>query len=122
MCHTGVRSSHGVAPITCRISTKRGEMPLALSVPFRDFVRLVPAATVAVMLAACNQTMPVASKADLNVAGREAAQDGRSVVRRRVAIRAIKHTPYKRTAHFPATSYGIASFYSEDQQTANGEK
>ena len=95
---------------------------MALSVPFRDFVRLVPAATVAVMLAACNQTMPVASKADLNVAGREAAQDGRSVVRRRVAIRAIKHTPYKRTAHFPATSYGIASFYSEDQQTANGEK
>ena len=96
---------------------------MALSIPFRDSVRLVPAVTVAVMLAACNQTMPVASKADLSVAGRVASrEDGRSVVHRRVAIRAIKHTPYKRTAQFPATSYGIASFYSEDQQTANGEK
>ena len=41
---------------------------------------------------------------------------------RRVAIRTIKHTPYKRTAQIPPTSYGIASFYSDDQLTANGEK
>jgi rare lipoprotein A len=43
------------------------------------------------------------------------------VVHRRVAIRTIKHTPYKRTAAAPATSYGIASFYSDEQLTANGE-
>jgi rare lipoprotein A len=102
---------------------KRGNTPLALSIPYANLLRLVPAATAAVVLAACNQTMPVANKADLSVAGREASrEDGRSTLHRRVAIRTIKHTPYKRTAQTPATSYGIASFYSEDQQTANGEK
>jgi rare lipoprotein A len=67
--------------------------------------------------------MPVANKSDLSVAGRQASlEDGRSVLHRRVAIRTIKHTPYKRAAQMQPTSYGIASFYSEDQQTANGEK
>jgi rare lipoprotein A len=96
---------------------------LALSIPFRNIVHLVAAVTAAATLAACNQTMPVANKSDLSVAGRQASlEDGRSVLHRRVAIRTIKHTPYKRAAQMPATSYGIASFYSEDQQTANGEK
>ena len=44
------------------------------------------------------------------------------MMHRRVAIRTIKHTPYKRTAQISPTSYGIASFYSDDQLTANGEK
>jgi len=96
---------------------------LATSIPFQNFVRLVPTLTATVVLAACNQTMPVASKADLSVAGREASGiDGRSTLHRRIAIRTIKHTPYKRTARMPATSYGIASFYSDEQRTANGEK
>jgi rare lipoprotein A len=96
---------------------------LALSIPLRNIVHLVAAVTAAATLAACNQTMPVANKSDLSVAGRQASlEDGRSVPHRRVAIRTIKHTPYKRAAQMPATSYGIASFYSEDQQTANGEK
>jgi len=43
-------------------------------------------------------------------------------MRKRVAIKTIKHTPYKHTAMIPKTSYGIASFYTEGQQTANGEK
>jgi rare lipoprotein A len=98
-------------------------MLLASSIPFRDFVRLMPAAAAAVMLAACNQTVPVANRADLSIADQGVSrEDGRSTMHRRVAIRTIKHNPYKRTAQIPATSYGIASFYSEDQQTANGEK
>jgi rare lipoprotein A len=96
---------------------------LALSISSRNIVNLVAALTTAVALAACNQTMPVANKSDLSVAGRQASlEDGRSRLHRRVAIRQIKHTPYKRVAQIPTTSYGIASFYSEDQQTANGEK
>jgi len=95
---------------------------LAVSAFCSNFLRLLPAVAAAGLLAACNQTMPVASKADLSIAAREpSTEGGRSVTRRRVAIRTIKHTPYKRTAQMPTTSYGIASFYSESQQTANGE-
>jgi rare lipoprotein A len=96
---------------------------LALSIQLRNVVHLVPAVAAAMALAACNQTMPGARKSDLNASSRMTSlEDGRSPTHRRVAIRTIKHTPYKRTAQMPATSYGIASFYSDDQQTANGEK
>jgi rare lipoprotein A len=102
---------------------KRGDKPLVLSIPFRNIVNLVAAILAAVTLAACNQSIPVANRSDLSVAGRQASlEDRRSVLHRRIAIRQIKHTPYKRTAQVPTTSYGIASFYSEDQQTANGER
>ena len=96
---------------------------MALSIPFQDFVRLVSAITATVALAACNQTMPVANRSDLSAANRMASlEGGRPMAHRRVAIRTIKHTPYKRTAQISPTSYGIASFYSDDQLTANGEK
>jgi rare lipoprotein A len=89
----------------------------------RNFVRLAFAAAAAAGLAACNQTVPIASRSDLSVAGREAMPDNnRTATHRRVAIRTIKHTPYKPSAQVSPTSYGIASFYTEDQQTANGEK
>jgi len=95
---------------------------VALSIPFQDFVRLVSAVTATVALAACNQTMPVANKSDLSAANREASLERGRPMHRPVAIRTIKHTPYKRTAQISPTSYGIASFYSDDQLTANGEK
>ncbi|MGA7000481.1 MAG: septal ring lytic transglycosylase RlpA family protein [Pseudolabrys sp.] len=66
--------------------------------------------------------MPVANKSGLSAANREASLEGSRTMHRRVAIRTIKHTPYKRTAQISPTSYGIASFYSDDQLTANGEK
>ena len=76
---------------------------MALSIPFQDFVRLVSAVTATVALAACNQTMPVANKSDLSAANREASlEGGRPMAHRRVAIRTIKHTPYKRTAQISA--------------------
>jgi rare lipoprotein A len=96
---------------------------LALSISSRDIANLIAAVTAAVTLAACNQTIPVANKSDLRVAGQQASlEERRPVLHRRIAIRTIKHTPYKRAAQIPTTSYGIASFYSEDQKTANGEK
>lgn len=90
----------------------------------RNSVLLISSVFAAASLAACNQTMPVASKADLSASERSTwTSDARPVTHRRVAIRAIKHNPYKRIVHAPsATSYGVASFYSEEQMTANGEK
>jgi len=86
-------------------------------------MHLVPVVAAAVPLAGCNQTMPVVEKSDLSAANRMASlEGGRPMAHRRVAIRTIKHTPYKRTAQISPTSYGIASFYSDDQLTANGEK
>jgi len=120
--HTKARSGHGAALIGCRISTE-GSTPLALSNRLRNFIHLVPVVAAAVPLAGCNQTMPVVEKSDLSAANRMASlEGGRPMAHRRVAIRTIKHTPYKRTAQIPPTSYGIASFYSDDQLTANGEK
>ena len=41
---------------------------------------------------------------------------------RHVAVRRIKHTPIKRPIETQFASHGIASFYSDEQPTANGEK
>jgi len=86
---------------------------------------MVPVAVTVAALGACMQTASVTGKSALRTANRQAVPDVTQeapVMRRRVAIKAIKHTPYKRTAAMPATSFGVASFYSEGQQTANGEK
>lgn len=75
-------------------------------------------------LGACVETTATTDKTALRSAGGqmqpEESQETR-VTRKRVAIRSIKHTPYKHTAAIPKTSYGIASFYDEGQKTANGE-
>ena len=91
---------------------------------FRNFVRLVPAAMMAAVLGACMQTPAVTDKSELRASRQASPGENQEapVTRRRVAIKAIKHTPYKHTAATPATSYGVASFYTEEQQTANGEK
>ncbi|HYC16049.1 MAG TPA: septal ring lytic transglycosylase RlpA family protein [Pseudolabrys sp.] len=86
---------------------------------------MVPVAVTAAALGACMQTASVPDKSALRTAHQQALPEMTQeapVVRRRVAIKAIKHTPYKRTAAMPVTSFGVASFYTEEQQTANGEK
>lgn len=101
-----------------------GDMPLASSDRFWNFVRLAPVVIAAAALGACNQSTIANNKSDLRVANQQAWPDENQeapVVHKRVAIRTIKHTPYKHTAATPATSYGIASFYSDEQLTANGE-
>jgi rare lipoprotein A len=100
-----------------------GDMPLASSARFWNFVRLVPVAITAAALGACNQSTIATNKSDLRAGSQQAWPEENQeapVTHRRVAIRTIKHTPYKRTAT-PATSYGIASFYADEQLTANGE-
>ena len=80
----------------------------------------------AAALAACAQSTAVTEKSDLRTASRQVLPEEENrespVTHRRVAIRTIKHTPYKHAATVPSTSYGVASFYSEGQQTANGEQ
>jgi rare lipoprotein A len=101
----------------------KGTKPLAAPTRIRNFVRLVPVAMMAAALAACMQTPSVTDKSGLRASRQALPEENQApVTHRRVAIKAIKHTPYKRTAAIPATSYGVASFYSDEQQTANGEK
>jgi len=98
---------------------------LASSVRLWNLFRLIPIVVAGAALAACAQSVGVTDKSQLLASSRQdlPEEDWEApTVHRRVAIRTIKHTPYKRAATMPSTSYGIASFYSDEQQTANGEK
>lgn len=99
----------------------------ALSARLRNFTRLVAVALAAATLAACAQSS-VTNRSGLRATSRQAAQEdnrGNSVVmKRRVVIKTIKHTPFRtdrNAAKAPVASHGIASFYTEEQLTANGE-
>jgi peptidoglycan lytic transglycosylase len=93
---------------------------------FRNFVRLVPVALAAATLAACAQSSVATSKSELRHASRQALPDENRVAsvetNRHVAVKRIKHTPFKRAVGTQFASHGVASFYSEEQQTANGEQ
>jgi len=98
-----------------------------LSASFRcwNFFRLVPVVVLTGAMGACVETTATTDKTALRSASQQIPPEENQeapVRRKRVAIKAIKHTPYKHTAAVPGTAYGIASFYTEDQQTANGEK
>ena len=100
----------------------------ALSPQLGSFARLVAIALAAATLAACAQSS-VTKRSDLRGTSRQVAQeDNREnsvVMNRRVVIKTIKHTPFptdKNAAKVQFASHGIASFYTDDQLTANGEK
>jgi rare lipoprotein A len=99
----------------------------ALSARLRNFARLVAIALAVATLAACAQPS-VTNRSDLRATSRQAAQEDNrenSVVKnRRVVIKTIKHTPFptdRNAAKAQVASHGIASFYTEEQLTANGE-
>ncbi len=99
----------------------------ALSARFRNFARLVAVALAAATLAACAQSS-VNSRSELRATSRQAVQeDNREnsiVTKRRVVIKTIKHTPYpteRNAIKAQFASHGIASFYTDEQLTANGE-
>jgi rare lipoprotein A len=99
----------------------------ALSARLRNFARLVAIALATATLAACAQSS-VTNRSDLRATNRQAAQEDnrkKSVVtNRRVVIKTIKHTPFptdRNAAKAQVASHGIASFYTEEQLTANGE-
>jgi rare lipoprotein A len=90
---------------------------------FRKIVSFVPVALAAVTLAACNQYTVATNKSGVAAANRQALleQSGEPTIRH-VAVRRVRHTPIKRPIETQFASHGIASFYSDEQQTANGEK
>ena len=90
---------------------------------FRKIVRFVPVALALITLAACNQYTVATNKSGVPGANRQALleQSGEPTVRH-VAVRRVRHTPIKRPIETQFASHGIASFYSDEQPTANGEK
>lgn len=90
-------------------------------------VRAVAVVLAAASLAACAQSSIVSQRSELR-ASREASLEHyrapSSVTKTRVAT-AKKHTPFashKDAAETKIASQGMASFYSEDTETASGEK
>jgi rare lipoprotein A len=101
-----------------RLKIRAGHLPLyaptLLSTCFRNVVQLLAVVLTAATLAACAQSSVVNNKTALRAADRRT-----SLVADNAKRHFIKHT---RAAGTKVASYGLASFYSEGQQTANGEK
>ncbi|MGA7150104.1 MAG: septal ring lytic transglycosylase RlpA family protein, partial [Pseudolabrys sp.] len=90
---------------------------------FRNFARLIPVAIAAITLGACNQYTVATNKSGMPAANRQVLleQSGEPTVRH-VAVKRIRHTPLKRPIETQFASHGIASFYSDEQPTASGER
>jgi peptidoglycan lytic transglycosylase len=94
---------------------------------FWNFVRMFAVTLTAAALAACAQS-PVTKKSELRASRQASLEERRntpSVMNRGLAARTNKHTPFaarKNAAETQIASHGLASFYSDEQQTANGEK
>jgi rare lipoprotein A len=116
------RNSH----VSIRASHIRLAAPTLISAgPWRA-VRLCAVALTAATLAACAQSPVVTNKSSLRAASRqilpEQTRSALSVTNRRATG---KHAPSVTTRHAAGkqnASYGLASFYSYDSQTASGEK
>lgn len=93
----------------------------------RNIFRLLAVILAAASLAACAQSSSVRNSAFVGASRQPSAQHDRTAsffTNRRVAS-VRKHTPFARTKNASSTqiaSQGVASFYTEDQRTANGEK
>ncbi len=88
--------------------------PALLSGRFRNIAQFFAVVLAAAVLAACAQSSVVDNKTALHTANRQTSL---------VAANAKRHLlTHKRAAGTKVASYGVASFYSEEQQTANGEK
>lgn len=93
------------------------------STPRARLARLVLAAIGAASLAACAQSPVARQKADLGVS-RQAAVERRHETRSVASLRtrARRHSPALDANGTQAAAHGVASFYSEDTETASGEK
>ena len=114
--------------IGCGVDLYNAETDLAARLAtarFRNFVRFIPIAMAAITVAGCNQYAVATNKSDFHKASRRAvAEYGEPTVGtvRHVAVRRLKHTPFKRPVQTQFASHGVASFYSDEQMTANGER
>jgi rare lipoprotein A len=113
------------------VAVQANHIPDAFSLPgarVRNIVRLSSVVLGAALLAACAQSSVVTRNSEFVGHSRQASlQHNRiaaSGTSRHVAS-VKKHTPFARHDNATPTriaSQGIASFYTEDQQTASGEK
>jgi rare lipoprotein A len=82
-----------------------------------NFVRLAAVVVIAGALAGCAQSS-VTNKSDLDAANpRTSLDDNRT---QRMAAKPKKHSPLA-AAKTQFASHGVASFYTDEQKTANGE-
>jgi rare lipoprotein A len=102
--------------------------PSVLTAGVRNVIQLFAVALAAASLAACAQSSVVSKISEPPVASRQASLEHNRktsfVVNRPVAV-TKKHTPFapdKNAAETQVASHGLASFYTEGTQTANGEK
>src|SRR5947207_12259965 len=102
--------------------------PLISAAALRNVVQLFAITLGAASLAACAQSSVVTQKSELAGASRQASLEHSrrtsSETIRRVAV-TKKHTPFashKNAGKTPIAAHGVASFYTEGTQTANGEK
>jgi rare lipoprotein A len=111
------------------VAVKANRIPCAVSgTRVRNVIRLFAVVLGAALLAACAQSSVVTRNSEFAGRGQQASpQHNRTtsfVTNRRVAS-AKRHTPFARhdsAAPTQIASSGVASFYTEGQQTASGEK
>ena len=116
---------------TSYLAAKANHIPDASSVSAaraRNVVRLLAVALGAASLAACAQSSVVSRNSGVVSGSRQASVERNRTAsfttNRRVAS-VKKHTPFARHNNAAGTqtaSHGVASFYTEGQQTASGEK
>ena len=113
------------------VAIKANHIPDVSSVPaarVRNVIQLFAVVLGAALLAACAQSSVVTRNSEFVGPGRQASlphdRTASFFTNRRVAS-TKKHTPFARHDNAAPTqiaSQGVASFYTEEQQTASGEK
>jgi rare lipoprotein A len=121
-------SCAGISYVDIKANRHHRSASLVPSARVGNVIRLFAVALGGALLAACAQSSVVTRNSEFHSTSRQASlQHDRTasfVTTRRVAS-AKKHTPFAAPKNAPQTqtaSQGIASFYTEGTQTANGEK
>jgi rare lipoprotein A len=117
--------------VSSYVAFKANRIPGAFSVSsarVRNIIRLFSVVVGAASLAACAQSSVITRNSEFVSPGQQASlkhnRTASFATNRRVAS-VKKHTPFARHNNAGPTrmaSQGIASFYTEDQETASGEK
>jgi rare lipoprotein A len=99
------------------------------SAGFRNFARLFAVTLTAATLAACAQSSGLTDKPELRAASRQVPpednQKASEVADRGIAANTKTRSPIAiktQEAETKLASYGLASFYTDDEETASGEK
>jgi rare lipoprotein A len=115
------------SPFEIEANRIHSKAPLFSAAAIRNVFQLFAISVGAASLAACAQSSVVTQKSELVGASRQASvEHSRRILPetiRRVAV-TKKHTPFasKNAGKTQVVAHGVASFYTEGTQTANGEK